>query len=41
VHQFVHGDKDGPVPFHYAAGDYKQDLLGIEDKRPENKRHAA
>jgi phospholipid/cholesterol/gamma-HCH transport system ATP-binding protein len=27
VHQFVHGDKDGPVPFHYAAGDYKQELL--------------
>lgn len=30
VHQFVHGEKDGPVPFHYAAGDYKQDLLGYE-----------
>ena len=29
VHQFVHGEKDGPVPFHYAAGDYKQDLLGF------------
>lgn len=28
VHQFVHGEKDGPVPFHYAADDYKQDLLG-------------
>ncbi|MFW5432496.1 MAG: ABC transporter ATP-binding protein [Methylophilaceae bacterium] len=28
VHQFVHGEKDGPVPFHYPAGDYKQDLLG-------------
>lgn len=28
VHQFVHGEKDGPVPFHYAAGDYKQELLG-------------
>lgn len=27
VHQFVHGEKDGPVPFHYASGDYKQDLL--------------
>jgi phospholipid/cholesterol/gamma-HCH transport system ATP-binding protein len=27
VHQFVHGEKDGPVPFHYAANDYKQDLL--------------
>ncbi len=28
VHQFVHGEKDGPVPFHYAAGDYKDQLLG-------------
>lgn len=28
VHQFVHGEKDGPVPFHYAASDYKQALLG-------------
>lgn len=27
VHQFVHGEKDGPVPFHYAAGDYGQELL--------------
>ncbi len=30
VHQFVHGEKDGPVPFHYAAGDYAQDLLEFE-----------
>jgi len=30
VHQFVHGEKDGPVPFHYAAGDYAQDLLGFK-----------
>jgi phospholipid/cholesterol/gamma-HCH transport system ATP-binding protein len=30
VHQFVHGEKDGPVPFHYAANDYKQDLLEFE-----------
>lgn len=27
VHQFVHGEKDGPVPFHYAAADYKSELL--------------
>lgn len=27
VHQFIHGDKDGPVPFHYAADDYAQQLL--------------
>jgi phospholipid/cholesterol/gamma-HCH transport system ATP-binding protein len=26
VHQFVNGDIDGPVPFHYPGGDYKQDL---------------
>ncbi len=30
VHQFVYGEKDGPVPFHYPAGDYKQDLLGFK-----------
>ena len=28
VHQFVHGEKDGPVPFHYAATDYRTQLLG-------------
>jgi len=27
VHQFVHGEKDGPVPFHYAAADYQHQLL--------------
>jgi phospholipid/cholesterol/gamma-HCH transport system ATP-binding protein len=27
VHQFVHGEADGPVPFHYAAPDYLQDML--------------
>lgn len=26
VHQFVHGEIDGPVPFHYPSGDYGQDL---------------
>jgi len=26
VHQFVHGEEDGPVPFHYPAADYAQDL---------------
>ena len=30
VHQFVYGEKDGPVPFHYAAPDYKSQLLGFE-----------
>ena len=32
VHQFVHGEKDGPVPFHYAANDYKQELLDFDSK---------
>lgn len=27
VHQFVHGEADGPVPFHYAAPDYRADML--------------
>jgi phospholipid/cholesterol/gamma-HCH transport system ATP-binding protein len=26
VHQFVHGESDGPVRFHYGAPDYRQDL---------------
>jgi len=26
VHQFVHGEIDGPMPFHYPGGDYRQDL---------------
>ncbi|MDO8811076.1 MAG: ABC transporter ATP-binding protein [Gallionella sp.] len=26
VHQFVHGEMDGPVPFHYPGGNYRQDL---------------
>jgi phospholipid/cholesterol/gamma-HCH transport system ATP-binding protein len=29
VHQFVFGEKDGPVPFHYAADDYAQTMLGV------------
>jgi phospholipid/cholesterol/gamma-HCH transport system ATP-binding protein len=29
VHQFVHAEKDGPVPFHYAAGNYKAELLSL------------
>jgi len=27
VHQFVYGEKDGPVPFHYAAPDYQSELM--------------
>jgi phospholipid/cholesterol/gamma-HCH transport system ATP-binding protein len=31
VHQFVHAEADGPVPFHYPAGDYAdRRLLGGE-----------
>jgi phospholipid/cholesterol/gamma-HCH transport system ATP-binding protein len=26
VRQFVHGEMDGPVPFHYPGGDLRQDL---------------
>ncbi len=26
VHQFVHGEMDGPMPFHYPAEDYAHDL---------------
>jgi phospholipid/cholesterol/gamma-HCH transport system ATP-binding protein len=26
VRQFVHGEMDGPIPFHYPDGDYRQDL---------------
>ncbi len=29
VHQFVHGEEDGPVPFHYPARPYQNDL-GLE-----------
>jgi len=28
VHQFVHAESDGPVPFHYPAGDYAAALTG-------------
>lgn len=28
VNQFMHGMADGPVPFHYAAPDYAEQLLG-------------
>jgi phospholipid/cholesterol/gamma-HCH transport system ATP-binding protein len=31
VYQFIHGEKDGPVPFHYAADDYEAQLLSKED----------
>jgi len=28
VQQFLHGESDGPVPFHYPASNYADDLLG-------------
>ncbi len=28
IRQFMNGDPDGPVPFHYPAADYREDLLG-------------
>lgn len=31
VHQFVHGEVDGPVPFHYPATDYRSQLLNYTD----------
>jgi phospholipid/cholesterol/gamma-HCH transport system ATP-binding protein len=33
IRQFVHGDADGPVPFHYPAPDYRADLLGAATGR--------
>jgi phospholipid/cholesterol/gamma-HCH transport system ATP-binding protein len=33
VRQFLDGAADGPVPFHYPAGDYAQQLLGGGDLR--------
>jgi phospholipid/cholesterol/gamma-HCH transport system ATP-binding protein len=30
VNQFLNGLPDGPVPFHYPAADYYQQLLGSE-----------
>ena len=32
VRQFINGSPDGPVPFHYPAPDYRQDLFG--ERRP-------
>ncbi len=26
THQFIHGDRDGPVPFHYPAAPIMEDL---------------
>jgi phospholipid/cholesterol/gamma-HCH transport system ATP-binding protein len=34
VHQFVHGEIDGPVPFHYPAPSYDEDV-GLGSPRAE------
>ena len=31
IQQFVHGLPDGPVPFHYPAADYAEELLRSRD----------
>jgi phospholipid/cholesterol/gamma-HCH transport system ATP-binding protein len=31
VRQFMQGEPDGPVPFHYPAPDLADDLLGGEE----------
>ncbi len=33
IHQFLHGEADGPVPFHYAAPSLADDLLGAQHAR--------
>ncbi len=33
VRQFMEGTPDGPVPFHYPAGDYADELLSRGDRR--------
>jgi len=32
VQQFIQGKRDGPVPFHFPADDYADDLLGRSDR---------
>ena len=34
VRQFMHGMADGPVPFHYDAPDYEEQLLGRSEETP-------
>ncbi|RKR02525.1 phospholipid/cholesterol/gamma-HCH transport system ATP-binding protein [Kushneria sinocarnis] len=31
VSQFIHGQPDGPVPFHYPAADFASDILGTRE----------
>lgn len=37
VHQFLHGEADGPVRFHYPAADLSNELLGIRPTGTEAK----
>jgi phospholipid/cholesterol/gamma-HCH transport system ATP-binding protein len=37
VHQFLHGEADGPVRFHYPAADLSNELLGIQPTGTEAK----
>lgn len=32
IRQFMQGEPDGPVPFHYPANGYVDDLLGRESR---------
>jgi len=34
IRQFMEGEPDGPVPFHYPAEDYERDLLGPHAQEP-------
>jgi len=31
VHQFTHGTSDGPVPFHFPAPEYSEDIMDIQN----------
>jgi phospholipid/cholesterol/gamma-HCH transport system ATP-binding protein len=31
--QFLEGRPDGPVPFHYPGDSYREDLLGVRERR--------
>jgi phospholipid/cholesterol/gamma-HCH transport system ATP-binding protein len=33
VHQFLNGEADGPVPFHYSAPSLEQEVLGVRNAK--------
>ncbi len=41
VQQFINGEMDGPVPFHYPGGNYQQDLKLKNTKRVKNNKRKA